>query len=88
MMTLLIDFSGMGGNQFWEYNGEIYRDNYCMTYDAHDLTTKHCRKTDKQVSLLTGACNVVGIVRMLVISTNSRMHPFSQKTLAIWIIFF
>ena len=49
-MRLLIDFSGKGGNQYWEYNGEIYRDNYCMTYDAHDLVAKHCRKTDKQVS--------------------------------------
>jgi len=52
-MRLLIDFSGHGGNQYWEYNGGIYRDNYCMTYDANDLMAKHCRKTDKQVSLWT-----------------------------------
>ncbi|XP_070490427.1 putative polypeptide N-acetylgalactosaminyltransferase 9 [Chironomus tepperi] len=39
---------GKGGTQYWEYNGEIYRDNYCVTYDAHDLMTKHCRKLDKQ----------------------------------------
>ena len=46
----MIDFLGKGGNQYWEYNGEIYRDNYCVTYEAHDLMTKHCRKSDKQVN--------------------------------------
>ena len=49
----MVDFLGKGGTQYWEYNGEIYRDNYCITYDAHELMTKHCRKLDKQVNCLT-----------------------------------
>lgn len=44
---------GHGRDQFWMYNeGEIERDNYCLTYDHRMIYTKHCRKDDKQVSFL------------------------------------
>lgn len=41
---------GHGRDQFWMYNeGEIERDNYCLTFDKNVLFTKHCRKIDNQV---------------------------------------
>ncbi|KAG5672039.1 hypothetical protein PVAND_002201 [Polypedilum vanderplanki] len=40
---------GLGGNQFWQYDGEIARDNYCVTYDAHNLMTQHCKRSSKQL---------------------------------------
>lgn len=43
---------GHGRNQFWMYyEGEIERDNYCLTYKNEKLFTKHCRKSDNQVCI-------------------------------------
>lgn len=44
---------GHGRGQFWMYyEGEIERDNYCLTFDKNKLFTKHCRKIDNQVILV------------------------------------
>lgn len=42
---------GHGRDQFWMYyDGEIQRDNYCLTFDKGNVFTKHCRMAPNQVS--------------------------------------
>lgn len=50
---------GLGGNQYWEYNGTICRDDYCIHYEPPKIVLKHRRRTKgNQVS---GAKNFLGV---------------------------